>query len=418
MTAISLDLWSPEMINNPHPQYARLRRDATVHRVRPPGGPEDVFLVTGHAQVKAALGDARLSKAPRNFPQWAHAAGIVNENGEAGTGANMLTSDPPDHTRLRSIVSKEFTRRRIDALKPRIQALTDSLLDDMAAAEESGPVDMIEIFAYPLPLTVICELIGVPSSDRGDFRRWITALMTPAISAATRDDAESGGLAIRAYLAEQIAAVRSAGPSGKEQRGLLSQLVPAAGDEGQLTETELIGTMIQLLVAGHETTTNLIANGTLALLTNPDQLAALRKSPELLPSAIEEMLRFTSPVDRSTPRAATEEIVLDGVVIPAGSVVMAVIGSANRDEVQFADGDEFDISRSGNSHLSFGHGIHFCVGAGLARVEGEIAIRSLFDRFPDLTLGCPENELRWRPGLVLRGLTALPVHTGTTTDRS
>jgi cytochrome P450 len=313
--------------------------------------------------------------------------------------SHMLNSDPPDHTRLRRLVATAFTMRRVELMRPRIEEITEDLLADLAGKDE---LDLIDDFAFLLPVTVICELLGVPHADRDEFRAWSTLL----VSADETDAVMVAAQSMAAYLHQLIAAKR-ADPADD----MLSALAQARDESGadQLTEPELVSMAFLLLVAGHETTVNLIANGMLALLRHPDQLAALRADPALLPGAVEEFLRYDSPVNHTTLRYTVEPVEIGDVTIPADEFVLVSLSSANRDGDRFPDADTLDVTRPAGGHLAFGHGIHFCLGAPLARLEGQIAIGRLIDRFPDLTLAAPPDELRWRNSTLLRGLESLPV---------
>jgi cytochrome P450 len=289
--------------------------------------------------------------------------------------------------------------RRVELMRPRIAEITGELLDGLAGRDE---VNLVDDFAFPLPVTVICELLGVPHADRDDFRRWSNVLL----SAGDFTEVHAAGEAMATYL-YQLTTSKIEHPADD----MLTALVQARDDEGDggLGEFELVSMAFLLLVAGHETTVNLIANGVLSLLRNPDQLAALRADPALLPGAVEEFLRYESPVNQATLRYTTVPLTLGGVQIPADEFVLVSLGSANRDGDRFADPDQVDITREPGGHLAFGHGIHFCLGAPLARMEGQIAIGGLLDRFPALTLAVDPAELRWRNSTLLRGLEALPV---------
>jgi cytochrome P450 len=310
----------------------------------------------------------------------------------------MLNSDPPDHTRLRRLVATAFTMRRVELLRPRVAEITEDLLAGLAGQDE---VDLVDAFAFPLPVTVICELLGVPHADRDAFRAWSTTL----VSAGEAETLAVAGRDMAAYLRQLIAAKRAA-PADD----MVSALVQAHEDDGdRLTEAELVAMAFLLLVAGHETTVNLIANGVLALLRHPDQLAALRGDPALLSGAVEEFLRYDGPISHATLRYTVEPVELSGVTIPAGEFVVVSLSSANRDGDRFPDADRLDITRAAGGHLAFGHGIHFCLGAPLARLEGQIAIGRLLDRFPGLSLAVDPDQLRWRNSTLLRGLESLPV---------
>ncbi|MET9340559.1 cytochrome P450 [Nonomuraea sp. NPDC003804] len=384
---------SPEFSTDPYAVYAELRAKGPVHAIDFPPGASS-FVIIDHEHVRPALNDPRLSKSPANGPDWFREA-IAKDNPVLAD--NMLMSDPPDHTRLRRLVSKAFTPRRIEELRPRVQQITDELID----AFEGDTIELIDAFAFPLPIIVICELLGIPDSDRADFRHWSGALVRPAFDEELARQRDEAGDALRAYFRELIAQ-RRATPT--------DDLVGALVTSTELSEQELLSTLALLLIAGHETTVNLIGNGMLALLRNPDQLELLRERPDLLPNAVEEFLRFDAPVERGTFRIALEDMEIAGTQIPKGSFVHVSIGAAGRDPQAFERADALDVTREDNRHVAFGHGIHFCLGAPLARMEAQIAFGSLLTRLPGLALGCEEKELSWRfSGSILRSLTALPV---------
>jgi cytochrome P450 len=395
---------------DPYPTYGRLRSDAPVHRRRDPNGIE-VWTVNRYEDARAALADRRLSKDPGPMRDAFRRIGIPLGDEDEGFGHNMLNADPPDHTRLRRLVSKAFTPRRLEGMRRRVQEITDGLLDRVQSSG-AAEIDLIDAFAFPLPVTVICELLGVPVEDRDDFRAWSNAMITPVVDLEGRVRQREGARAMRAYLTGLVERrrprVRTDLPE-EQQPDLVSALIAATDEEGALTHGELISMLVLLLIAGHETTVNLIGNGTVALLRHPDQLDLLRSRPDLLPSAVEELLRYDGPVQRATFRYASEDVEVGGVTIPRGGLVSVLIGSADRDGEEFDDPDELDITRTDNHHVAFGHGIHFCLGAPLARMEGQIAFGSLFSRFPDLSLACPPEDLVWRPTGILRGLSSLPV---------
>ncbi|MGI5131786.1 cytochrome P450 family protein [Pseudonocardia sp. CA-107938] len=400
-------LWSPEFRANPYLGYAQLREAGSVHRIVTPMGTES-WLITRYEDARAALADPRFAKDPRYAPQWLRDLGVVGDD-TGPTGVNMLNSDPPDHTRLRRVVGKAFTPRRVESLRPRIESITNLLLDAM-----TGEADLIAEFAFPLPVTVISELLGVPPEDKDSFRAWTTAMITPPLAPEDRQLRNEGVAAIQRYLAdltEQRRAHFDPSLPRDAQPDLLSALLLATDQDDTLTERELQGTLMLLLTAGHETTVNLIGNGMLALLRHRDQLDTLLAQPELLPSAIEELLRYDGPVERGTLRIALEDVEIGGTTIPKGSVVSIALAAADRDPNRFPGADDLDITRRENQHLAFGHGIHFCLGAPLARLEGQIAFGELLRRFPGIQLACPPKELRWRPSAagIFRGLQALPV---------
>jgi cytochrome P450 len=372
-----------------------------VQRAALPDG-RAVWLLTGYAEVEAALADPRLAKDPRNAhspDELARAPALPEET--RYMRSNLLYRDPPDHTRLRRLVSKAFTPRTVERLRPRVQAIADALLD---AAAGRGGMDVIGEYAFPLPITVIAEMLGIPAADRERFRDWSDVLLTAIAPQPMGPAVVEAARGLRQYLEARFEERRRA-PSGDLISGLLQ--AEEAGD--RLGTEELQGMVYLLLVAGYETTVNLIGSGVLALLQHPGQLARLRGDPALLPSAVEELLRFCAPVMMSTLRYAAEDVALGGAVIPKGGMVFVVIGAANRDPARFASPDDLDITRAVNKHLAFGHGVHYCLGAPLARMEGEIALGTLLRRMPDLRLGVAPEALRWRPNLILRGLVNLPV---------
>jgi len=317
---------------------------------------------------------------------------------EAALELHMLNSDPPDHERLRKLVNKAFTARRVEQLRPRISVITAGLLDDMSAQQE---VDLLTAFAFPLPVTVICELLGVPVADRDQFRAWSATIVSESVSPEVAQDHIT---AMIGYFRNLLAARRRA-PADD----LLSDLISARDDTDRLSEDELLSMAWLLLVAGHETTVNLIAGGVLALLLNPGELARLRADPALLGGAVEELLRYVSPVNDATFRFAAEPLEIDGVPIGPGEVVLVALSGANRDPSRYPHPEGLDVGRDSGGHLAFGHGIHYCLGAPLARLEAEIAFRGLLERFGSMTLAVPPDALRWRPSSLIHGLESLPV---------
>ena len=386
--------------------FARMREQSPVTSVVTPEG-QRAWLITRYEDVRKALADPRLSKDWRKL----RSPGFVPDPSVGFLMAHMLNADPPDHTRLRRLVQKAFTPGRVAALRPRIEAITASLLDAMAgggsrvggAAGDSpdGATDLITAFAFPLPMTVICELLGIPDDDREEFKTWSKVILS---STATFDEYRAAGGAMYAYFTRLLADKRAA-PADD----LLSALITARDSGDSLDEPELLAMIFLLLVAGHETTVNLIATGTLALLTHPSELSRLRADPSLLPGAIEELLRYANPLNHATDRYAPEPLEVSGVTIPAGEPVLVVTSSANRDPARFPDPDRLDLERDASGHVAFGHGIHYCVGAPLARLEGEIAFGALLARFPHLSLAVDPAALRWRPSSLIHGLETLPV---------
>ncbi|MFG1807405.1 cytochrome P450 [Streptomyces sp. NPDC049040] len=393
-TALDLLALGPDFTRDPYPVYAELRARGPVHRVVVPEGAE-AWLVVGYEAGRAALADPRLSKV------WANAASNLQAM-RVSAGLSLLSSDPPAHTRLRKMVAREFTTRRVGAMAPRVREIVAGLVATMAA-EPSRRADLVESLAFPLPITVICELLGVPFLDRAAFRGW----SNDVVAATAEHTRMTSAAALKDYLVGLISAKR-------DRRGedLLSALIHTADEDGdQLSAEELLGMAWVLLVAGHETTVNLISNGVLALLTHPEQLAALRADPEgLLDGAVEEILRYDGPVETPTYRFTVEPVEIGGTVIPGdGRLVLIAIADADRDPARFPEPDRFDIRRDARGHIAFGHGIHYCVGAPLARLEARIALRGLLDAFPDLALDADPAELPWRGGVMMRGPRQLPV---------
>jgi cytochrome P450 len=398
---MKVNIASPEFKANPYPFYARLRAEAPVYRVILPNK-QPAWLITRYADVAMALKDERFAKdklnslTPQQLARQPWVPGMFKP-----LERNMLDLDGPDHTRLRALVHKVFTPRLVEQMRERIQTLADELLD---AVEGQGRMDVIRDYALPLPTTVIAQMLGVPAEDRYRFHRWSSAIVSSTSSGWGIMKAIPNVMAFMRYIQKSIKA-RRANP----QDDLMTALVQAEEAGDQLSEDELLAMIFLLLVAGHETTVNLIGNGMLALLEHPDQLEQLRNNPALIKPALEELLRYASPVETATERYAREDISIAGVTIPRGGLVYAVIASANRDERQFANPDTLDITREPNQHLAFGHGVHYCLGALLARLEGQIAIWTLLQRSKDLQLAAAPSALRWRRGLVVRGLEALPV---------
>jgi cytochrome P450 len=406
----SLDAWGAYDLDNPFPLFAAVRNAAPVHRVRLADG-HSAWLVLRHDDARQALNDSRLSKDMNA----AMAGGEVVAEGLPGPrlAAHVLTMDPPDHTRLRRLIAGAFTPRRVEGLRPRVQQLIDELLDDVAAAGPTATVDLVTAFAFPLPYTVICELLGVPQPDRRALGQAFTDLFLPGDEAGPPSAAVAGAEHIVNYL-DELVARKSAEPADD----LTSALLPAR-DAGDLTHRELCSTLFQLFFAGHDTTASLIGNGVVALLTHPDQHAALRAAAAAgedaaIEAAVEEFLRFDAPVPHATFRWTSVETEIGGVRIPAGEQVLICLAAANRDPARFADPDQLALDRAESRHLAFGHGIHFCLGAPLGRMEGRLAFSALLTRFPELRLAVPVSSLHWShgDGLVLRGLAELPVVPG------
>jgi len=388
-----------DYFQSPLGYFSRLREEGPVTPVVLPHG-DRVWLVTRYADVRAALADPRLHKdwaSKLASPDW------VPDEVTAYLSVHLLNADPPNHTRLRKLVSKAFTARRVAGLRPRVEAITTSLLDAIEARLAAGAdtVDLIESFAFPLPVTVICELLGIPSRDQAQFREWSNAIVA---SSAEPGGFHTAGAAMYHYFTRLVEAKRAT-PADD----MVSALIEAQDADDSLDQRELLAMMFLLLVAGHETTTNLIASGTLALLTNPVELDRLRADRSLLPGAVEELLRFTNPLNHATDRFTLEPVQIGGVTIPAREWVLLVTSSANHDPARFSDPGRLDIGRDTGGHLAFGHGIHYCLGAPLARLEGEVAFGALLDRFPALSLAADPATLLWRKSSLIHGLEQLPV---------
>jgi cytochrome P450 len=383
----------PEVRDDPYPTYQSLREADPVHR-----SPfMDIWILTRYEDVALVLRDQRFLADRRLGEDYREQPGLDDTR-------SMLVLDPPDHTRLRGLVSKAFTPRMVERMGAQAQAIVDAALD---AAAQRGGLELVEDLAYPLPVTVIARLLGVPEEDWPRFRDWskVLAASLDPVATAMRDEGRqaedrAADLAIQDYLAD-IVARRRAAPGDD----LISALISVEERGDVLSERELVAMLVLLLIAGHETTVNLIGNGVLALLRNPDQLALLRSRPELLAGAVEELLRWDSPV-QLTGRVVGETCELGGRTLRRGEFALTLLGAANRDPAQFADPDRLDLTREPNQHFAFGRGIHFCLGAPLARLEGRLAIGTLIRRFPDLRL---DGEPVRTETITMRGLRRLPL---------
>jgi cytochrome P450 len=398
------DIMDPALIADPYVGYGRLREEAPVLRGRGPGG-IPAWFVTRQDDVRTVLSDPRFVTNPASVPGQVDNVRYKVLEEQLGIprelvhylADSILDADGADHTRLRKLVSRAFTVRRVADLRPRVEAITAELLDRF-----TDPVDLMAEFAYPLPITVICELVGVPEANRPSWRQWGAAFITMK--------PENVGSAVRDMVAhvQDLIAWRRRDPG----HDLLTALVQVRDEGGdQLSEDELVTMVLTLVFAGHETTAHLIGNGVVALLTHPDQLALLRADQSLWPVAVHELMRWCSPVQITRMRYAAEDVELGGVTIRKGELVEAVLVSANRDPRTYPDPDRLDVTRRppgrGEGHVGFGHGIHYCLGAALARQEGEIGLRALFDRFPDLALATDELDWLQTPGM--RRLGRLPL---------
>lgn len=400
--AAAAERCTPEFRRKPHPVYAELRDTAPVCPMKPPHG-IDTYLITRYEDARAALADPRLSK--DMFGAMDAYRRIFGDSSVA-LDEHMLNSDPPKHTRLRKLVSAEFTPRRVEALRPRVRHIVTTLLDGCPTRE---PVDLLPAFAFPLPIIVICELLGVPRDERSDVQTWSTAVAQTGFSKESKRAQQHAEESLHAYFTDLIARKR-AHPGAD----LLSALTTARDQDGGLTENELVSTAFLLMFAGHKTTAHLIGNAIHHLLAHPAQLRALQDDPELAGQAVEELLRYDGSVESATFRHTTEDVEIGGTLIPRGALVQIALTSANRDPRKFGSPDELDITRPGNeqnAHLGFGHGIHYCLGAPLARLETQLALTGLFGRFPGTVLADPARETPWLevPFPAFRGLAELPV---------
>ena len=383
----------PRFLQDPYPTYAAIRSTCPVQAVPAGSGGRTSYLVTGYAEAREALGDARLSKDTAAF----FAGKGSQRRLHPAVAHTMLASDPPQHTRLRKLVTKAFTKGAVAQLRPFIGRVTDELLDQWPVGEQ---FDFVTSLAIPLPVIVICELLGVPAGDRPDVQSWSGALF----AAGNPDVIDAASHSLADYITTLIATKRLHPGSS-----LLDRLISARDGDDHLSEEELVSLAVLLLVAGHETTTNFLGNATLALLQRPAELDRLRKNPDDVPAVLDELLRFDSPVSTATFRFTTEAVALGGTEIPAGAPVLIALGAANRDPERFPSPDLLDLDRDATAHLSFGHGIHRCVGAPLAKAEAEIALRAVLSRFPGIRLAAPPDHLEWRRTRLVRGLAALPV---------
>lgn len=392
-----VDLLAPEMLSDPFHAYSALREQGPMLRGVFPGEKAPIWLVTRYDDVKTVLSDQRFVNNPGNVPgmdvpnvreKLIEARGIPKEYAQYILDS-VLDADGADHVRLRKLVSRAFTVRRVAELRPRVEEITETLLDRLPdVADDDGVVDLIEHFAYPLPITVICELVGIPEEERPQWREWGRSLTS------TEPGAMAEPLRGMVHHIEDLIGRRRADPKDD----LLTGLIRAHDEDGdRLGDTEMITMVLTLVLAGHETTAHLIGNGTVALLTHPDQLARLRAEPELGPLAVHELMRWAGPIHGTRVRYAAADVEIGGRTVKQGEPVMAVLVSANYDPRRFDDPDTLDIAREPDGHrevhVGFGYGLHYCLGAALARQEGEVAFGALLRRFPGLALAVPADKL-------------------------
>ena len=398
------DLYSHDFRRTTRETYALMRAESPVHLQPGLDGETPIWFVTRYDDVLALLTDnerfvvdPKLALTPEELAAFEDAGPTPDER----VSENLLAKDGEDHRRLRRLVTKAFTPRIVEQLRPRIQEIADDLVDRVA---ERGSMELVDDFAFPLPITVIAELLGIPVEDRQRFREWSSNVVTPALTPELQEIAARRGDEFVAYL-DDLFANRRAEPTDD----LVTALVQAEDGGDTLSKNELYGMVVLLIVAGHETTVSLITNAVHTLLTHPEQLDALRTDPALMPGAVEELLRYDSPVERTITRWAAADVELGGQSIRRGELVIAVVGSANRDAEQFPEADTLDLHRDRGKHVGFGRGPHYCLGAPLARLETEIALETLLRRLPNLRLAIAEEDLYWRPIPIFRSLAELPV---------
>jgi cytochrome P450 len=400
------DLYSHEFRAATHETYARMREESPVHLQPGLDGETPIWFVTRYDDVVAMLTDnERFVLDPAlalTSEEIAALEAAIGFEPDARVNENLLSKDGDDHRRLRRLVTKAFTPRMVEHLRPRIQEIADELVDRVV---DRGTMELVDDFAFPLPITVIAELLGIPVEDQQRFREWSNSFVLPALTPELQEQLARHTDEFVAYL-DDLFAQRRAEPADD----LVSALVRAEDEGDHLSENELYSMVVLLIVAGHETTVSLITNAVLALLSNPDQLAELRADPALISSAVEELLRYDSPVERTITRWVAADGELGGCTLRRGEFVVAVVGSANRDESQFPGADVLDLRReAAGKHVGFGRGPHYCLGAPLARLETEIALETLLRRLPGLRLDIAEDDLYWRPIPIFRSLAELPV---------
>lgn len=396
----AVDMRDPAFLHDPHPAMAGIRAAGRVAR-----DVQGTWLVSHHADANAGLRTSHLSRDPKHWSGYAHYRPFIAESTlERVVETWMLFNDPPRHTRLRKLASVAFKPKVVEALRDRIGQVTDALLDEVAG---KGEFDLMGALAQPLPVRVICDVLGLPPEDFGATKAWSDALaiiVEPVTRRAQREAANRAAEEMVAYLRGHLRRHRE----GRIDDDLLGALIRAQDEDGAISEDELLGNLVLLFIAGHETTTNLIGNGMLTLLRHPGQLSRLRADPALMQTAVEEMLRFEGSVN-VIARHTVEPYAVGDTLIPAGETIFLLASAANRDPAAFTDPDRFDVARSPNPHISFGAGIHYCIGAPLARLEAQVAFARLLERFPELSLA--DGAPRWRPLINLRGLEALHLRT-------
>jgi cytochrome P450 len=401
-TGRKYELYDEAFRSDPYAVFTRMRENDPVFCQPGIDGESMIWFVSRYAEVEAVLlDDERFVRDPRLALSPEELAAQEISPAVTAIDNHMLNRDGADHRRLRRLVTKAFTPRRVELLRPRIQELADELLDEVEAA---GEMDLASAYAFPLPIAVIAELLGVPRSDQLRFKEWSDAIITPSLTPEEIDAFATRMGELVEYLTDLFAARRA-----EPRDDLVSALLAARDDEDALSEEEVFGTVVLLIVAGHETTVGLIGNAVLNLLLHPAQLARLREEPASIPAVVEEALRYEGPVERTLARWAATDVELGGHLIRRGEAVITILSAADRDPARFPEPERFDVSRPDTRHLAFGRGPHFCLGAPLARLETQIALETLFRRLPGLRLAVPPEELRWRATPTFRRLEALPV---------
>ncbi|WP_028611662.1 cytochrome P450 family protein [Paenibacillus harenae] len=390
-----IDFLNEHFIRNPYPAYSEIRDQDPVYRFLLPNG-HYAWMITRYDDAVDVLNDTRFVTNP---PFENHAQ--AEEPHKEIISRNLLSVNPADHRRLRRLIQKAFTPRMIERLRGRIEEISNELLDQV---QDKGEMNLIEDYAFPLPIMVICEMLGVPIEDQDKFHEWSNVIMEGFNNPTFEEQSEAVMIAFVDYLQDLIARRRS-----QLQEDLISDLLSVEDEGDILSEQELYALVFVLIIAGHETTVNLIGNGVLALLEHPEQKEKLQLQPELILGAIEEMLRYNGPAEVSNIRWVTDDVEIRGKRIRKGEMLFISFASADRDPEQFADPDTFDITRAANNHIAFGKGVHYCLGAPLARLEGEIAISALLRRMPGLRLKTASDDLAWRPGMIIRGVKEIPV---------
>jgi len=399
------DLYSGEFRRNSHATFAQMRAQDPILKQIGLDGETPIWFVTRYSEAQQILTDDKHfvldARSVLTQEELAHVFGEIDPQIDRMMNNHMLNKDGEDHRRLRSLVSKAFTPKVIQGMRPRIEMIAHDLLDKVAP---NGRMELVSDYAFPLPITVIAELLGIPLDNQNQFRVWSNAFVRPALTPEDQQESMRLLLEFAGYM-QQLVSERRRQPGND----LLTGLIHAEENGDRLDESELFSMLSLLIVAGHETTVSLIGNAVLSLLQHPDTMKEINGNPEIIPTAVEEFLRFDSPVERTLTRIVSEDLELGGQHFKRGDLVIVVLSSANRDEAQFPSSAELDIHRKQNPHIAFGKGIHYCLGAPLARLEGEIALRALFNRIPDLTLDISAEELAWRDVPLFHSLVCLPV---------